>query len=81
MKPFGNVLDSLRVIKSDHEINRCEFQVRSDEDEYREFRGIGIRIEEDAAITKDGSLVLSVEAPKEIVDIETVMSSKQRAFP
>ena len=52
-----------------------------DEDEYREFRGIGIRIEDDVAITKDGPLVLSVEAPKEIVDIETVMSSKQRAFP
>jgi intermediate cleaving peptidase 55 len=47
-----------------------------DEDVYGEFRGIGIRIEDDVAVTSDGPLVLSVEAPKEICDIEAVMARR-----
>jgi Xaa-Pro aminopeptidase len=46
-----------------------------DEDEYGEFRGMGLRIEDDVAITRDGPVVLTLEAPKEIVDIEAVMAS------
>ena len=37
------------------------------------FRGIGIRIEDDVALTKDGPLVLSAAAPKTVADIEYTM--------
>ena len=37
------------------------------------FRGIGIRIEDDVALTKEGSKVLSADAPKTIADIEQLM--------
>ncbi|WP_043319488.1 Xaa-Pro aminopeptidase [Microbulbifer sp. HZ11] len=39
------------------------------------FRGIGIRIEDDVALTKDGNRVLSAAAPKTIADIEHLMSA------
>ena len=41
--------------------------------EYGIYRGIGIRIEDDVYISAEGPVVLSVEAPKEIVDIESIM--------
>ncbi|KAJ3132000.1 hypothetical protein HK100_005779 [Physocladia obscura] len=37
-----------------------------------QYRGIGIRIEDDIVIGHDNPTILSVEAPKEIVDIEAV---------
>jgi intermediate cleaving peptidase 55 len=43
------------------------------EEKYGDFKGIGIRIEDDVCISKDGPIVLTAEAPKEIVDIEHVM--------
>ena len=43
--------------------------------EYQAYRGIGVRIEDDVLITGEGPVVLTVEAPKEIIDIEHVMSS------
>ena len=38
-----------------------------------QWRGIGIRIEDDVVVTKDGCDVLSHEVPKEVADIEAVM--------
>jgi intermediate cleaving peptidase 55 len=41
----------------------------------KEYQGIGIRIEDDVLVTDlDEPIVLSAEAPKEIVDIEYVCS-------
>lgn len=39
----------------------------------KEFRGIGIRIEDDIFISESGPIILSIEAPKEIIDIENMM--------
>ncbi|KAJ3069554.1 hypothetical protein HDU98_007373 [Podochytrium sp. JEL0797] len=36
------------------------------------YRGIGVRIEDDVVIGKEGCLVLTSEAPKEVVDVEAV---------
>lgn len=38
------------------------------------WRGIGIRIEDDVLVTKDGHNVLSEEAPKTVADIEALMA-------
>jgi len=35
-----------------------------------EYRGIGIRIEDDVLVGKDDNIILSAEAPREIVDVE-----------
>ncbi|WP_280552623.1 Xaa-Pro aminopeptidase [Halomonas sp. 25-S5] len=37
------------------------------------FRGIGIRIEDDVAVTPDGHEVLTAEVPKRVADIEALM--------
>ena len=39
------------------------------------FRGIGIRIEDDVALTKSGAQVLSASAPKAVADVEYLMRS------
>jgi len=39
-----------------------------------EFRGIGIRIEDDILITSESAINLTAEAPKSINEIETTMS-------
>ena len=41
----------------------------------KEFWGIGIRIEDDVAVTRDGNNVLSSDAPKEISDLESLVGS------
>ncbi|XP_039288365.1 xaa-Pro aminopeptidase 3 isoform X1 [Nilaparvata lugens] len=41
-----------------------------------EFRGCGIRIEDDILVTEGGPIVLSESCPKEIAEIEKIMSSK-----
>jgi Xaa-Pro aminopeptidase len=39
----------------------------------RKWRGIGIRIEDDVAVTRDGHEVLSRAAPKDVSEIEALM--------
>ena len=41
------------------------------------FRGMGIRIEDDVLVTRDGNEVLTAAAPKRIKDIEAVMTKSQ----
>jgi len=41
----------------------------------KQWRGIGIRIEDDVLVTKDGHEVLTLAAPKSIADIEALMGS------
>ena len=41
-----------------------------------DLRGVGIRIEDDILITKDGAKVLSAGAPKEVGELETLVGSE-----
>jgi Xaa-Pro aminopeptidase len=47
----------------------------SGQDQHEAFRNIGIRIEDDVLIRKEGPLVLSSACPKEIADLETLIGS------
>lgn len=38
------------------------------------YRGIGIRIEDDVLITENGAEILTAECPKEVEEIERLMS-------
>lgn len=42
---------------------------------HEEFLGLGIRIEDDVLVTENSIEVLSKDCPKEIADIEKIMSS------
>ncbi|MCV6622271.1 MAG: Xaa-Pro aminopeptidase [Cellvibrionaceae bacterium] len=46
----------------------------SDQQVDEKWRGIGVRIEDDVAITKNHCTVLSADAPKSIMDIEALMA-------
>lgn len=50
--------------------------IPSDEDIPADYRGIGIRIEDDVVVTADGHEVLTSDVPKEIADIEVLMANK-----
>ena len=41
---------------------------------YNKYVNIGVRIEDDVLITKDGNLILTSKVPKEIADIEKMMN-------
>jgi len=43
---------------------------------YEKYTNIGVRIEDDILVTRDGNLVLTSAVPKEIVDIEKMMKEK-----
>lgn len=43
----------------------------------KEYRGIGIRLEDDILITVNGPVVLSRKCPKHIDDIEQIVSQHQ----
>jgi len=45
---------------------------RDDDEAPEEFRGIGIRIEDDVLVTSDGHEVLTAAAPKQITEIEAL---------
>lgn len=47
----------------------------NDDSVMRKWRGIGIRIEDDVVVSKEGCDVLSVGAPKEVNEIEALMAS------
>lgn len=46
-----------------------------DETVAKKWRGIGVRIEDDVLITKEGNDILSKDVPKEIADIEALMGA------
>lgn len=50
--------------------------VPEDEDLPEPFRGLGIRIEDDVAVTPDGHEVLTASAPKRVADIEALMAEE-----
>ena len=54
------------------------YVAEDDEDAPAEFRGIGIRIEDDVLITQSGNRVLTEAAPKTVVDVEKQVQSDLR---
>lgn len=48
--------------------------IPDDEQFPKHFRNIGIRIEDDVLIQPNHPIILSVDAPKELVDIEALMT-------
>ena len=50
--------------------------IRPDKSINKKYHNIGIRIEDDVLITKNGPEVLTAVAPKQIKDIEKMMSDK-----
>jgi Xaa-Pro aminopeptidase len=53
--------------------------IAPDADAPKRYRGIGIRIEDDVLVTEDGHEVLSRDVPKEIAEIEALMSEQPHA--
>jgi Xaa-Pro aminopeptidase len=60
---FGNRVDSLEIARF----------IEAVEPVYNQYLRVGVRIEDDILITREGNLNLSRYAPKEIEDIEQLM--------
>lgn len=43
----------------------------------RDFQGLGVRIEDDVLISRDGPVVLSAMCPKSVYDIENLVKQKK----
>ena len=43
----------------------------------KEYRGIGIRIEDDILVTNNEPIILSVKCPKEVDDVEKVSKTRR----
>ncbi|MEH6640283.1 Xaa-Pro aminopeptidase [Vreelandella glaciei] len=50
--------------------------IPSDDDIPDAYHGIGIRIEDNVVVTKDGHAVLTADVPKQVADIEALMAKK-----
>jgi Xaa-Pro aminopeptidase len=44
-----------------------------------QYKGIGVRIEDNILITEYGNKILTAAAPKEIIEIENLMNSHKRS--
>jgi len=49
-----------------------------DKDAASKYRGIGIRIEDDVLVTKDGNVNLTVKCPKQAEEIEELMTNSNK---
>jgi len=58
-------------------IEPCLYFPSDDSNLKPELRGMGFRIEDDILITKDGPLVLSSAAPKEVNELEENVGAKK----
>jgi Xaa-Pro aminopeptidase len=50
--------------------------IAADAEVDEKWRGIGVRIEDDILVTANGSECLTYEVPKEVAEIETILSKR-----
>ena len=76
----SNGLSQISEIYSD-EVSPEEIQefIKKVTPVYEKYKGIGVRIEDNILITNDSNVNLSKDIPKEIIDIEKLMSKKDHS--